>query len=187
MSIVTEKIIQTINFFAHKEGGKINRLKLMKLIWLADRTHLTKYGRMVLRDKYHALPHGPVPSQTMDISRYPFTEEIKGSRFDVLSNSKFNDKYFSKTDIEVLEKVWEKFGHLSEYELRDLSHEYPEWLRFKANLEEEGQPNSYEMVLDDFFEKNDEKINILDLDNPHLNEVRKEFLSKRSIENFLNS
>lgn len=38
----------------------------MKLLWLSDRVHLNKYGRLILKDNYKALPHGPVPSATMD-------------------------------------------------------------------------------------------------------------------------
>ena len=57
MNIQEEKIKNVILFFAHKSEGKsIEKLKLIKLIWLSDRLHLNKYGRLILNDKYKAEP-----------------------------------------------------------------------------------------------------------------------------------
>ena len=61
------KSIQMLNLFAYESGGTINRLKAIKLSWLADRLHLRKYGRPISYDKYSALPHGLVASYTKDL------------------------------------------------------------------------------------------------------------------------
>jgi uncharacterized phage-associated protein len=45
-----KKAIQTLAYFAQKEGGVINKMKVFKLIWLSDRLHLRKYGRPILND-----------------------------------------------------------------------------------------------------------------------------------------
>jgi len=41
-----KKAIQVINWFANKTNGQIDKLKLMKLIFLADREHMRRYGRI---------------------------------------------------------------------------------------------------------------------------------------------
>jgi hypothetical protein len=42
-------------------------MKALKLIFLADRYHLCRYGRLITNDSYVAMKHGPVPSATRDI------------------------------------------------------------------------------------------------------------------------
>ena len=43
-----KKATQAINYLTKKEGGQIDKLKLIKLIYLADRYHLRRYGRRVV-------------------------------------------------------------------------------------------------------------------------------------------
>ena len=152
MSIIEKKILNSIIYFALKShGNKINRLKLMKLLWLADRIHLNKYGRLILKDNYNALPHGPVPSRTMDVSKQSINNSFDVNDFTIVAKGSFDSKYFSKSDIEVLEQVWEKYGNMNQFELRDLSHKFPEWLRYEKELNDKFLPNSYPIIIDDFF------------------------------------
>lgn len=152
MKISEKKIINAIIFFASKSPeNKINRLKLVKLLWLADRIHLNKYGRSILRDNYSALPHGPVPSKTLTITRTVADGSLVSSCHDVLAINPFDMRFFSESDIEVMNYVWSKYGQMTQFELRDLSHKFPEWLRYEADLKDKNSPNSYQMVLDDFF------------------------------------
>jgi len=62
-----KKATQALNFFAKRAGGKITKLNALKLIYLADRYHLRKYGRPIFSDTYWAMPYGPVASSVKDI------------------------------------------------------------------------------------------------------------------------
>jgi Protein of unknown function (DUF4065) len=42
----------------------------LKLLYLADKIHLERYGRLITDDWYAALQHGPVPSQAYAILQY---------------------------------------------------------------------------------------------------------------------
>ena len=53
-----KKATQALNFFALKEGGTINKMKALKLIYFADRYNLRKYGRPVRNDDYWAMGYG---------------------------------------------------------------------------------------------------------------------------------
>lgn len=64
------KAVQALNFFAVKEGGTIDKMKVIKLIWFSDRAHLRQYGRPILMDRYLAMKYGPVPSKTKDLSGF---------------------------------------------------------------------------------------------------------------------
>ena len=139
MEVKYKKSVQAINYFTEKSAGVINRMKLMKLLWLSDRLHLQMHGRPVLKDNYVAMKNGPVPSTTLDISHSTDHEYVsqyfspKGE-YDIVSNGKTDVKYFSESDLEVLDAIWDEFGSMTQFQLSDLSHEYPEWKQHEAEL-----------------------------------------------------
>src|SRR5687768_11865188 len=47
-------------------GGKLNHMKLIKLLYLADRKALVQWGRPITFDWYVSMPHGPVLSFTLN-------------------------------------------------------------------------------------------------------------------------
>lgn len=156
MKFKQKKSVQAINYFARKgANNSINRLKLMKILWLSDRLHLMRYGRIILDDSYYAMPRGPVPSMTNDISRdreTPYVVENLSINKHVLTSQKeVESQFFSESEIEVMEEVWKKFGDKSGFQLEELSHFYPEWKRFEADIKDENKASSYEMFMEDFF------------------------------------
>ncbi len=155
-----KKAVQAVNYFALREGGKINKMKAYKLIWLADRLHLRKHGRPIIWDEYFALPFGSVPSSTKDLveeKNFKSQEELTYSqehlksfgRYKVESIKEHNPKVFSQSDRTILELIYEEYGGMNQFELSDLSHIYPEWQKFEANLKKYG--SSYKMSYLDFF------------------------------------
>jgi len=48
-------------YLAHRIGGAVQYVKLLKLVYLADRESLKRYGHPITFDDYQALPRGPVP------------------------------------------------------------------------------------------------------------------------------
>lgn len=53
-------------FFLYRNGNRLSILKLMKLLYLADRESLARFGSPLSYDRFASLPHGPVLSQTLD-------------------------------------------------------------------------------------------------------------------------
>lgn len=187
MDIKTLKILNSIIFFTSKEKDKtISRLKLMKLLWLSDRIHLNKYGRLILKDCYNALPHGPVPSLALNYSKndLPDFYLVHGNKIQALKD--FDSKYFSESDLEVMNFVWSTFGNKGASGLRNYSHDFPEWLRFKKELEDSSMPNSYEIVLDDFFENPNKKEFYDILKGVDISNTRSHFHSHNAIHSILN-
>lgn len=153
MKIDEHKRINAILFFTCKSpSNKINRLKLMKLLWIADRIHLNRYGRMILKDQYFALPHGPVPSKTKEISEIGIDDVISTlGKYDVVAEDNFDKKYFSVSDLEVMNEVWDTLGTTGCFKLEEFSHQFPEWTRYKEQLKDKSQPFRYPMIMEDFF------------------------------------
>ena len=157
-----EKATQALNFFAQKEGGSISKLKAVKLIWLADRYHLRHYGRPITNDTYCAMKFGPVGSSVKDFaecSDFLSTEErsylkkfISSDRANnlVISKKQVDTDVLSATDLEALNTVYQTFGKLSPTKLVKYSHDYPEWSKFKTQLESGGSTCEV-MSYTDFF------------------------------------
>lgn len=180
------KSVQALNIIAVKNGGEVNKMKAIKLVWLSDRLHLRKYGRTITGDIYYALPHGPVPSTTKDVlSQNPFTLsedefvyideylEITG-KYDYKSNKEPNYKVFSKTDIEAIEDVLKIYGKYDHFTLRDISHQFPEWKRWEQKI---GRTHSrFLMDYRDFFKDDLSQSPLFKEDSEELELVEKLFL-----------
>src|ERR1700722_8229553 len=155
-------------------------MKAIKLIWLSDRLHLRTYGRMITGDSYFALPYGPVPSSTRDIlekSSFLSEEEAEySSQFLVTGSGKSysskgdpNMRVFSETDISVLEDVINAYGKYDQFELSDLSHEFPEWKKWEKALKQK-MGTRFNIDVEDFFKDPIEQKPLFkeDLDNLQL-------------------
>ncbi len=140
-----KKAAQALNYLACKNGGTLNKMKAIKLIWLADRLHTRKYGRSITGDEYYAIPYGPIPSAVRDIlessnfledsaSDYASCYLREVNKYEYSSISEPNLKVLSETDINTINQIEEKYGRLNEFELSDLSHEFPEWKKYKSAL-----------------------------------------------------
>lgn len=59
------KAAQVIAYLALKTPGKsLDILKSVKLVYLADRESIARYGAPILNERRESMPHGPVNSQT---------------------------------------------------------------------------------------------------------------------------
>jgi len=155
-----KKATQSLNYFADKSGGKINRLKALKLIYFADRYHLRKYGRLITNDTYYAMDNGPVATGTKDIAEESEFTGIEAQnyasnyiesfgKYNFISKKPVDKAELSVSDLEALGYVWNKFGHLDQWAIVDLTHKYPDWHKHKLSLE---LADRIEMNLDDFFD-----------------------------------
>lgn len=157
-----KKATQALNYLVEANGGVLNKMKAIKFIWLADRLHIRKYGRMITSDVYFALPFGPVASTTRNIlelnevflTKIEFdycSEFIENSdKYNFSSRKEPNLKVFSKTDIETLKIVLNQYNNLTEFQLSDLSHSFPEWKRYESSLNAK-LASRFEIDINDFF------------------------------------
>jgi len=160
-----KKAIQAVNYFATSSGGKIPKLKAIKLLWLADRLHVRNYGRTISGDTYFAMKLGPVASSTLDIlngrtfdkTLSPYIEYSKQfikleDKNTLKSISDVNKKVLSNTDIEVLDSIIGEYLSIEKYDLsHNISHHFPEWTRFKKYFQSKEVGGRYKMDMNDFF------------------------------------
>lgn len=118
-------------------GGTMSHLKLIKLLYLAERESLVRLGRPLTYDSYASLPHGPVLSATLD--RINTGEAYRGGYWDRHIRPKANNEVglrdsrdipndqLSPAEEALLDEVFTKYGHLGRWDLVERTHELPEW------------------------------------------------------------
>jgi uncharacterized phage-associated protein len=133
------KAAQIAAFFARKEGGAINLLKLVKLIYLANRRAMEKYDYPLIDDYLVSMDQGPVNSTVYDYmngvrqEREDWEEFVTGRtgytvglRHRALSTKDLDE--LSDADLGILNKIWDRFGRLDEWALVKYTHRHcPEW------------------------------------------------------------
>ncbi len=145
----TAKIIQALCYILERIG-QADKLKLVKLLYLADKRHLIQYGRTITGDEYWAMDYGPVGSATKDVLSFDDTEFSseaeyaekmikKVGRYNFQAVSECSPEeldHLSETDIEAIQHVLERFGNLSKRQLIDYTHRYPEWAQYEPLFKE---------------------------------------------------
>ena len=132
-----KRTAQAAAFMLHRAGGRLPLLKLMKLMYLAERESLRVHGEPITGDKLVSLPHGPVLSMTYDFMNKnlkctaggwdTWIENRSGHDLALKDPSMIRSPEqdlleLSEGDQDILEEIWQKFGHMSQFELRDYTH-----------------------------------------------------------------
>lgn len=126
-------------FLGQNPEGRMPHLKLMKLLYLADREAVRNFGFPISGDRMVSMPHGPVLSMTLnlmdgDIESCPggWEEWISDKENHELSlrqplNTESLDE-LAPAELEVLCSVWQQFGAMGKWEIRDWTHDHcSEW------------------------------------------------------------
>ncbi|QBY02346.1 DUF4065 domain-containing protein [Rhodophyticola sp. CCM32] len=134
-----QKAAQTVAFFAMQEGGSINVLKVVKLVYLADRESVRTRGHPIQDEARVSMPHGPVNSVTLNYLNGAYRDD--GGWSEYLRDRANNDvgvvqkdlttdhlSSLSEGDLEMLESTWDQFGHFDRFDLADWTHNHiAEW------------------------------------------------------------
>lgn len=134
---------QAAAFLLHSAGGDLPLIKLMKLLYLAERESLREYGEPITGDRLVSMPHGPVLSKTYDHINGATpscpggwetwvadrAEHMVALRDASMIRSPEKDLIeLSESDIEILSKTWLAFGHWDQWKLVEYTHDnLPEW------------------------------------------------------------
>ena len=126
-----KKATQAAGILISKSGGTINYMKLIKLIYLANRESFRQWGRPIVPDGYFSLPHGPILSRVLDL----LSEQLQPGNFSfwqdhVSAPTAYNVKLMkdpgldelNQKEIELLEEMLARYGKMSEWELVEWCH-----------------------------------------------------------------
>ena len=157
-----KKAVQSVNYIVRElgKGSHMSKLDVLKLIFLADRYHLRRYGRAITNDQYWAMPLGPVASSVKDVVELgSFLSETERSyaeqylepfrKKQVKSINDVDRNVLSETDVEALDVAISLTSEHSN--LVEFTHEFPEWKKHEATLSP--TISRVEMNLLDCFDK----------------------------------
>jgi uncharacterized phage-associated protein len=166
-----EKATEAIVYLSSLGLPALSKYKLCKLLVLADKHHLVRFGRTITGDRICAMEYGPVPSASLDMmSRILGGEELSQQgqalaervaidrrythpRFAAVDKD-FQAHALSQSDLESLQAVANEHGKKGFDELKALTHEMIAYKRAWENKSNNAPPIAFE----DFFEEDDEAL-----------------------------
>lgn len=160
-----EKALAALAFIASVKSG-LTPFYVSKILFLAEKWHINKFGRPIIGDTYIAMPRGPVPSTIKNFIDENWNWLEKPEAYDVAiaidksgpyrrlmaGNGKPAVHLLSETDISCLRDSIQFCVGKTQQTLSDLTHFEKSWQKAE---------NNGAMDLEDF----------VDDDNPHRDEI----------------
>lgn len=131
------KSAQMAAYFLGKNAGSMPYLKLLKLLYLADREAMRVTGDSISGDHFVSMPHGPVLSRTYEVINQSASSDVWDTF--IASDRDWKVKLrkpfvrgdldeLSDQDIKILDSIHHQFGGMKKWELRNWTHEHcAEW------------------------------------------------------------
>lgn len=145
-----EKAVQAMAYFV-SHLSQIQKIKLVKMIYLADREHFIRTGAPITGDRQVAMRYGPVPSNTLDA----INGVVNGADESVFAflNVKNNTIKLHKSpgtnalsadEIDTLKKILKEHGKKDPWALANETHRLPEYCA--CYIEDTSTPISYSAI-----------------------------------------
>lgn len=129
------KAIQATAFLLRQAGPSHSKsyLRIIKLLYIADRESLRTRGRPITGDFVVAMKHGPVVSRIYDLVRGHDPESDEWDAFIERSDYKIRlaqdpgSDELSTAEIDILQRVWNQHLAMGDWDIVEETHEFPEW------------------------------------------------------------
>ena len=131
-----DRATQAAARFLKKRGGTMSYMKLLKLLYLADRLALLELGRPITFDRFYSMKHGPVLSRTLELMTEDpdplapsYWAEIISppSNYEVRLKGEAPHDQLSPAQEDIIDRVYAQYGHMHRFQIRDFTHTLPEW------------------------------------------------------------
>jgi len=163
--------------------GRMNYMKLIKLLYLSDRKAILSWSDTITTDRYVSMPKGPVTSCIYDKIKSGVKDDgsywscyIRTVDFEaVLINKSISDDCLSEMEIETIKSVYEKFKDVNEWDMVEYCHEnIPEWrnpgsssipISIEDILSQKYKGKEYESIVEEMLHTSFIQINNFQLEN----------------------
>ncbi len=129
----------------------MGRVRLLKLLYIADRKSLKETGAPITGDRVVAMRNGPVLSETYDLIkgehiRTPaWSEHFENLDYVVHLRKEPSTGRLSRYEIETLNDVAHRLEHEDDWAVADQTHDFPEWQKNEAG--DTSKPIPHEDIL----------------------------------------
>jgi hypothetical protein len=135
--------------FLEREGGSINIMKLVKLVYLLDRSSVERRGIPVVGGAYFSLPNGPITSEFLDLINSGCLWGLQNCRWEEFMSDRQDHEvamikepgreHLSDSEIDLVEAVYREHGGKDQWQLRDWCHKHcEEWTPLEDGRERIG-------------------------------------------------
>jgi len=134
-----EKSIQaTAALLRSSPNGRMSRLRVLKLLYLAEREVLKETGRTITGDRAVAMDHGPVLTSIYNLIKGEHADARKWNQF--IEREGLNEIHLisdpgngklSRFELEKLEEIAKRFEAMDEWALSEHTHTFKEWKKNK--------------------------------------------------------
>ena len=120
--------------FIRREGGVMNIMKMIKLVYALDRLSIQRRGIVVVGGTYFSLPNGPITSELLDLinsGRLWGEEECRWE--ECISNRQNHEiglrgpevgtDHLAASELRLINEIYLELGGKDQWELRNWSHE----------------------------------------------------------------
>lgn len=131
------KATQVAAALVKREGGELNIMKLLKLIYLVDRLSLVRRGVPVLGGDYFSMKNGPVTSEALDLINAGALDGFTTDWPDYISDRADHKialradpgaDRLSESEVLLVAEIYTEHGRKSAFELVEWCHRNcPEW------------------------------------------------------------
>jgi len=137
-----DRSLQAAAYLLKLAGGEEYYLHILRMLYIADREYLLKYGQMITGDRVIATKNGLILSNTYDLIRGHSENSDKWAchiqtlpkRYKIRLIDDPGDGDLCRASEAVLDDVYAQYGKMHRSHLRDLIYLFPEWKKhFKKN------------------------------------------------------
>ena len=128
------KAAQAASILLERAGGSMPYIKLIKLLYLADRASLIDTGSPITGDRFVSMKYGPVLSSVLTLIKTTHLSEssnwgryVRRNYFDVVLVGSAQADHLSDYDEDLLNNIFDSYGSWNSWDVVDRTHALPEW------------------------------------------------------------
>jgi uncharacterized phage-associated protein len=145
----SRKATEVASLLIQLEGGRLNVMKLVKLVYLVDRLSIARRGIPVVGGVYYSMRNGPVTSELLDLinagrladesdcSWQEFIQNREGVTVSSLPGSEIACTCTSEAEKRLIQEIYSEHGAKDQWALRDWCHQNcAEWTPLQNGREQ---------------------------------------------------
>jgi len=129
------KATQTAAYFLALRGGQMHYIKLIKLMYLADREALLRWGAPITGDRHVSMDNGPVLSKVLSLITDDRAKPVWSNfisaplgEYEVRLLKPAPTDRLSRAEESLMREIFDEYGHRNRWDLIDnVMHKLPEW------------------------------------------------------------
>ncbi len=128
-----EKTVQAAAVLLSLDGDRMESIRLLKLLYIADQEILAENGAPITGDKAVALEHGPMLGQVYQLIKGQtsrageWADTLRTVNHNVELRKPVDRGKLNRAEVEKLQEVTDRHRNDTAWEICDQTHDFPEW------------------------------------------------------------